>query len=77
MASGTAAAGPHNLVVDVWLRSLADVHSFEAHLSRRLPRLTIHDRSVVLRTVKHMGHLLDHAGRATGVVPLRHPVRAR
>ncbi|MGD6756120.1 Lrp/AsnC family transcriptional regulator [Streptomyces sp. BH105] len=67
-------AGPHNLVVDVWLRSLGDVHPFEAHLSRKLPRLTIHDRSVVLHTVKHMGHLLDHAGRMTGIVPLRHPV---
>ncbi|MFE9643291.1 Lrp/AsnC family transcriptional regulator [Streptomyces sp. NPDC006365] len=66
-------AGPHNLVIDVWLRELADVHTFEAHLSRRLPRLTIGDRSVVLRTVKHMGRLLDGDGRCVGVVPLRNP----
>ncbi|MFF2513469.1 Lrp/AsnC family transcriptional regulator [Streptomyces sp. NPDC058086] len=66
-------AGPHNLVIDVRLRDLRDVHAFEAHLSRRLPRLTVADRSVVLRTVKHMGHLLDRDGRCTGVVPLRHP----
>ncbi|WP_405865896.1 MULTISPECIES: Lrp/AsnC family transcriptional regulator [unclassified Streptomyces] len=66
-------AGPHNLVIDVWLRQLHDVHAFEAHLSRKLPRLTVADRSVVLRTVKHMGHLLDHDGRCIGVVPLRHP----
>lgn len=66
-------AGPHNLVIDVWLRELADVHTFEAHLSRRLPRLTIGDRSVVLRTVKHMGRLLDRDGRCVGVVPLRNP----
>ncbi|MFF1355987.1 Lrp/AsnC family transcriptional regulator [Streptomyces sp. NPDC058297] len=65
-------AGPHNLVVDVWLRTLHDVHTFEAHLSRRLPRLTVADRSVVLRTVKHMGRLLDRGGRSVGVVPLRH-----
>jgi len=65
--------GPHNLVIDVWLRDLHDVHAFEAHLSRRLPRLTISDRSVVLRTVKHMGRLLDRDGRCMGVVPLRHP----
>ncbi|MER5227190.1 hypothetical protein [Streptomyces flaveus] len=64
---------PHNLVIDVWLRELADVHTFEAHLSRRLPRLTVGDRSVVLRTVKHMGRLLDHDGRCVGVVPLRNP----
>ncbi|MFJ1747098.1 Lrp/AsnC family transcriptional regulator [Streptomyces sp. NPDC088116] len=66
-------AGPHNLVIDVWLRTLADVHAFETHLSRRLPRLAIDDRSVVLRTVKHMGRLLDRGGRCVGVVPLRLP----
>jgi len=66
-------AGPHNLVVDVWLRTLHDVHAFEAHLSRRLPRLTVADRSVVLRTVKHMGRLLDRDGRCVDVVPLRLP----
>ncbi|MCX4403223.1 MULTISPECIES: Lrp/AsnC family transcriptional regulator [unclassified Streptomyces] len=66
-------AGPNNLVIDVWLRELADVHSFEAHLSRQLPRLTIGDRSVVLRTVKHMGRLLGEDGHCVGVVPLRLP----
>ncbi|MET7931392.1 Lrp/AsnC ligand binding domain-containing protein [Streptomyces sp. NPDC005349] len=70
-------AGPHNLVVDVWLRTLHDVHAFEAHVSRRLPRLTVTatDRSVVLRTVKHMGRLLGRDGHSVGVVPLRHPCR--
>lgn len=66
-------AGPHNLVIDVWLRDLHEFHGFEAHLSRQLPRLTVDDRSVVLRTVKHMGRLLDREGRCVGVVPLRHP----
>ncbi|MCX4458235.1 Lrp/AsnC family transcriptional regulator [Streptomyces sp. NBC_01340] len=70
-------AGPHNLVIDVWLRDLRDVHGFEAHLSRKLPRLTVSDRSVVLRTVKHMGRLLDHDGRCIGVVPLGHPQEPR
>ncbi|WP_258052566.1 Lrp/AsnC family transcriptional regulator [Streptomyces sp. Ru73] len=63
-------AGPHNLVVDVWLRALTDVHAFETHLTRQLPRLTIDDRSVVLRTVKHMGHLLDRGGCCVGIVPV-------
>ncbi|MFJ9180065.1 Lrp/AsnC family transcriptional regulator [Streptomyces sp. NPDC102360] len=63
-------AGPHNLLIDVWLRTLHDVHVFETHLSRRFPRLTVADRSVVLRTVKHMGRILDHAGRSVRVVPL-------
>lgn len=69
--------GPHNLVIDVWLRALGDVHAFEAHLSRQLPSLTIDDRSVVLSTVKHMGRLLDDDGRCVGVVPLRHPQSLR
>ena len=66
-------AGPHNLVIDVWLRALGDVHAFEAHLARRLPRLTIDDLRLVLRTVKHMGRLLDGDGRSVGIVPLRQP----
>ncbi|MEU9285734.1 Lrp/AsnC family transcriptional regulator [Streptomyces sp. NPDC048275] len=69
-------AGPNNLMIDVWLRALADVHAFEAHLSRRLPRLSIQDRSVVLRTVKHMGRLLDRDGHCVGVIPLGHPQSA-
>jgi DNA-binding Lrp family transcriptional regulator len=63
-------AGPHNLVIDVWLRNLPDVHSLEAHLCSRLPPLRVADRAVVLRTVKHMGRLLDLDGRCRGVVPL-------
>jgi DNA-binding Lrp family transcriptional regulator len=63
-------AGPHNLVIDVWLRGLPDVHSLEAHLCACLPPLRVDDRAVVLRTVKHMGRLLDVDGRCRGVVPL-------
>ncbi|WP_234357004.1 Lrp/AsnC ligand binding domain-containing protein [Streptomyces sp. NBRC 110028] len=64
-------AGPHNVVIDVWLRAMSDVHGFEAHVARQVPHLAIDDRSVVLRTVKHMGRLLDRDGRCVGVVPLR------
>lgn len=63
------ASGPHNLIVDVWLRGLPDVHALEAHLSARLP-LEIRDRSVVVRTTKHMGRLLDDDGRCVEVVPV-------
>lgn len=63
-------AGPHNLVVDVWLRGLHDVHNLEAHLCAHLPPLRVNDRAVVLRTVKHMGRLLDGDGSCRGVVPL-------
>ena len=61
-------AGPHNLIIDVWLRNLADVYALEAHLSSRVPRLAVYDRSVVLSTVQHMGRLLDADGRSVGVV---------
>jgi DNA-binding Lrp family transcriptional regulator len=63
-------AGPHNLLIDVWLRSLPDVHSLEAHLSSHLPPLRISDRAVVLRTVKHMGRLLAEDGTCRAVVPM-------
>ncbi|WP_329566396.1 hypothetical protein [Streptomyces sp. NBC_01361] len=42
------------------------MHTFEAHVSHRLPRLTVTDRPVVPRTVKHMGRLLTAADTAWG-----------
>jgi hypothetical protein len=63
-------AGPHNVIIDVWLRGLTDVYALEAHLSGRISQLAIHDRCVVLATVKHMGRLLDHNGRCVGTVPM-------
>jgi DNA-binding Lrp family transcriptional regulator len=63
-------AGPHNLIIDVWLRELSDVHALEAYLSSRLPPLVVSDRAVVLRTAKHMGRLLDTDGKCVGVVPV-------
>lgn len=66
----TSAAGPHNLIIAVWLRSLIDVQELETHMARRLPHLDIVDRSVVVRPVKLVGRLLDEQGYATGNVPL-------
>jgi len=63
-------SGPHNLVIDVWLRDLPEVHTLEAHLSTHLPPLEIRDRSVVVRTTKHMGRLLSDDGRRVAVVPV-------
>ncbi|GAB3969696.1 Lrp/AsnC family transcriptional regulator [Actinoallomurus acanthiterrae] len=63
-------AGPHNLIIDAWLRGLADVYAFEAHLSGRIARMDVHDRCVVLRTSKHMGRLLDRDGRCVRTVPI-------
>lgn len=63
--------GEYNVIVAVWLRTLQDVGRLEAVVEERLPGVTIADRSVVLRTTKHLGHLLDAGGRATaGIVPM-------
>jgi DNA-binding Lrp family transcriptional regulator len=62
--------GEYNVIMAVWLRTLQDVGRVEAIIEDRLPGVSIADRSVVLRTTKHLGHLLRADGRASGeVVP--------
>ncbi len=51
----------------------AEVHGLERELSQALPALRIHDRSVVLRTVKLLGRVLDAEGRSVRSVPLLAP----
>ncbi|MFK4762981.1 Lrp/AsnC family transcriptional regulator [Microbacterium sp. ZW T5_45] len=64
--------GEYNVIMAVWLRTLQDVSRLEATIEERLPGVTIADRSVVLRTMKHLGHLLDRHGRVTGeTIPIR------
>ena len=58
--------GQWNLIVAMSARSGADAPRLEAELEKRLPNATIMDRSMVIRVFKHLGHLLDGAGRATG-----------
>lgn len=69
-------AGPHNLFLAVWLRSLAHVQALEAELAGNLPQLTVVDRAIVLRPVKLVGRLVDGDGWTTGNVPvdIRQPV---
>nr|WP_240796727.1 AsnC family transcriptional regulator [Streptomyces sp. RFCAC02] len=68
----TMTAGPHNLFLDVWLRALHDVHALEAHLSRELGHLNLRvgERSVILRTYKHVGRVLDPRGHSVRTVPI-------
>ncbi|MBD0709475.1 AsnC family transcriptional regulator [Streptomyces sp. CBMA291] len=61
-------SGPHNLLVSVWLPGFGAVDPFEAQLAERFPALEVRDRTVVLRSPKRMGWLLDEHGRATGRV---------
>ncbi|MEJ6550540.1 MULTISPECIES: Lrp/AsnC family transcriptional regulator [unclassified Corynebacterium] len=60
------ATGEYNVIMAAWLRSLMDVNHLEAVLEERLPGVRIVDRSVVLRSLKHLGHVLDDNGDATG-----------
>lgn len=64
----------YNLILAVWLRTMQEVQGFEVALTHAMPGAIICDRSVVVRVAKHVGHLLDERGHATGeVVPLYRP----
>lgn len=65
-----AVTGSDNLVITLWLRSLADSQRFEAELARQLPAVVLTDRTITLHAVKRMGCLLDEAGRSTCVIPV-------
>jgi DNA-binding Lrp family transcriptional regulator len=66
----TAVTGASNLLITMWLRSLADSQRIEGLLAQHFPNMVLNDRAVALRVAKRMGRLLDHAGRSTGVVPI-------
>ena len=66
-------AGPYNVIIDAWLRSTAEAHDLERKMSQALPALRIQDRSMVLRTVKLLGRILDTEGRSVRSVPLLAP----
>ncbi|MEV4646561.1 Lrp/AsnC ligand binding domain-containing protein [Saccharopolyspora sp. NPDC049357] len=68
--SVTSTAGPYNLIISVWLRSLVDVQELETQMTRGLPHLDVIDRSIAVRPVKLVGRLLDERGCATGSVSL-------
>lgn len=59
----TTTVGSYSLVVAVWLRRIEDITLLERHLGERLPFAEIVDRSIVLRTPKHLGIRLDASGR--------------
>lgn len=59
----TTTVGNYSLVVAVWLRRIEDIMLLERHLGERLPFAEVVDRSIVLRTPKHLGIRLDASGR--------------
>lgn len=64
-------AGRHNLMLVVWLRRPEDLPPLELRLTGQNHRIAVADRTVVLRTVKHLGRVLGPDGRVTAVVPPR------
>ncbi|MBV6702033.1 Lrp/AsnC family transcriptional regulator [Kitasatospora aureofaciens] len=63
-----AISGPHNLILQASLHSVADVVRFEAHLAAAHPTLDVVQREITLRHDKLLGHTLDPHGRSLGVV---------
>lgn len=66
------ASGDNNLVFTAALRSAGDIQRLEMTLDREMSGLglRIHSRSLVLRSVKLAGSLLDPLGRRIGTVPM-------
>ncbi|MEV0733812.1 Lrp/AsnC family transcriptional regulator [Polymorphospora sp. NPDC050346] len=63
--------GPYNLVLSVWMKTLADVQRLEVAIEESVHGVSIADRSVVLRSLKKEGMHVNAQGMATGVmVPL-------
>lgn len=62
-------ASRYNLILAVWLRTLADVNRFEIALGSALEGARVADRAVVLHMVKQVGRLLGPDTRAIGDPP--------
>lgn len=56
--------GTCNIVLAMWLAGLEDVQRVEAVIEQSEPEVTVVDRSLVLRTVKHLGRPLTASGRS-------------
>ena len=62
-------AGPANVLVQVWLRSIDEVEGLEIAMQQALPSVSIADRSVVLAVRKRIGRTFDEDELPQGVVP--------
>lgn len=50
--------------------SLVELTALESRLAAAAPGMTVIDRSIVLRSIKRMGRVLDESGRSIVVVPM-------
>lgn len=62
--------GRPNLMLALTTHSLHELALVEARLAAEVPRMSILDRSMVLRSIKRMGRALDAGGRSVRAVPL-------
>lgn len=62
--------GQPNLMLALTTHSLHELSAVEARLAVEVPRMSILDRSMVLRSIKRMGRELDLDGRSIRSVPL-------
>ncbi|WP_369808095.1 Lrp/AsnC family transcriptional regulator [Leucobacter chinensis] len=45
--------GKYNLMINAWLGSMQDVPTFEARLAQDIPQLTVTERDIVVRLIRH------------------------
>ena len=67
----TMVAGRANLLCVFWIRDFSRLHAIERSIRERFVNVQVVDRSVRLRSVKRMMHLLDDDGLTVKIVPAR------
>ncbi|MFI5783250.1 winged helix-turn-helix transcriptional regulator [Nocardia sp. NPDC051570] len=67
-------ARPHNIVLGVYLHSIADTDRFENELCLQHPDLSITDRAIAYHTVKAYSRVLDPPGRRIGTITPQLPL---
>ncbi|MFV9455085.1 Lrp/AsnC family transcriptional regulator [Rhodococcus sp. NM-2] len=57
--------GPYSIIMAMWLRNLDEVRKLETVIEQHCPDVIIEDRSLVLRTPKHLGRRLTATGQTS------------
>ena len=67
----TTSASADALHLYLWLRNITDLPRVESDITAIVPDMVFGARSIMLRTVKQVGHLQDSMGRSTEIIPTR------
>jgi DNA-binding Lrp family transcriptional regulator len=62
-------ASPANLFCSFWFREHTQLHQIEREIQERFPDASVIDRSMKLKPVKRMMHVLDDDGLTSEVIP--------